>query len=84
MAISITELELQSTEYLPAREAMSAMAFLKPAQAGMDAPSGSGILNGISVHDVAENINVSDAQFGLVNLLVHHVDDAVDVGTANA
>jgi hypothetical protein len=83
MALSISEVEIQSTEFLPSRELMSALAPVKPAQA-MDAPAGSGILNGLKIQDVASGIDVSDTQFGLVNLLVHHVDDAIDVGTANS
>jgi hypothetical protein len=83
MALSISEVEIQSIDYLPSRELMTALAMVKPAQA-MDGPSGSGILNGIAVHDIASGIDISDTQVGLVNVLVHHVDDAIDVGTANS
>jgi hypothetical protein len=83
MALSISEIEIQTTEYLPAREVMTGLGVVKPA-AAMDAPASGGILNGVNVEHIASGIDVSDTQFGLVNLLVHHVDDAIDVGTVNS
>jgi hypothetical protein len=88
MALSITELELQSTEYLPAREVMTSWGGpgVKHSH-NVDGPSGNtyegGILNGINVQDIATDIKVRDVQVGLVNVLVHDINDAVDVGTAN-
>jgi hypothetical protein len=86
MALSITELELQSTEYLPAREVMTSWGGPKHVHS-VDGPSGNtyegGILNGVNVQDVLSDIRVRDVQVGLVNVLVHDVNDAVDVATAN-
>jgi hypothetical protein len=89
MALSITELELQSTEFLPAREVMTSLGG-PHRQDGhvVDGSDGNtyagGILNGINVQDVLSDIDVSDVQVGLVNVLVHDINDAVDLGTANA
>jgi hypothetical protein len=88
MALSITELELQSTEYLPAREVMTSWGGPSSKHVhSVDGPSGNtftgGILNGTNVQDVVSDIRVRDVQVGLVNVLVHDINDAVDVGTAN-
>jgi hypothetical protein len=87
MALSITELELQSTEYLPAREVMTSMGGGPRHIHTADGPSGNsfegGILNGTNVQDVATDIGVRDVQVGLVNVLVHSVNGAIGVGTAN-
>lgn len=87
MALSITELELQSTEFLPAREVMTSWGGPKHVH-DADGPAGNtytgGLLNGTNVQDVATDISVRDIQVGLVNVLVHDINDAVDVGTANA
>jgi hypothetical protein len=88
MALSITELELQATEYLPAREVMTSLG--GPSRQDGHVVDGSdcntyagGIANGINVQDVLSDIDVRDVQVGLVNVLVHDVNDAIDVGTAN-
>jgi hypothetical protein len=88
MALSITELELQTTEYLPAREVMSSYGghFNNHAESTWG-PHGNeyygGILNGINIQDVVSDINVDEVQVGLVNVIVEDIYDAVDVGTAN-
>ena len=88
MALSITELELQSTEYLPAREVMTSWGGGSKHGHAVDGPDGNsyegGILNGVNVQDVLTDIHVRDVQVGLVNVLVHDINDAVDVGTANS
>jgi hypothetical protein len=89
MALSITELELQSTEYLPAREVMTSWGGPSSKHVEhIEGPAGNtyegGILNGINVQDVVSDIKVRDVQVGLVNVLVHDINDAVDVGTANS
>ena len=88
MALSIRELELQSTEYLPAREVMTT--FGNDGGHGGHTVDGSdgntyagGLLNGINVQDVLTDINVEDVQVGLVNVLVEDVQDTLDLGTAN-
>jgi hypothetical protein len=88
MALSITELELQATEYLPAREVMTSLG--GPHRQDGHVVDGSdcntytgGIANGINVQDVLSDIDVRDVQVGLVNVLVHDVNDAIDVGSAN-
>jgi hypothetical protein len=98
MALSITELELQSAEYLPAREVMTtccgSQAQGDPDQEISeyeghtdDAQDGNeyqgGILNGVAVQDVLTDINAEEIQVSLVNVLVEDVQDAVDLGTAN-
>jgi hypothetical protein len=88
MALSITELELQSTEMLPAREVMTTWG--GPSRQDGHVVDGSdgnsyagGILNGINISDVASDIDVSDIQVGLVNVNVHDVNSLLDLGTAN-
>lgn len=88
MALSITELELQSTEFLPAREVMTSWGGGSKHGHTVDGSDGNsyegGILNGVNVQDVLTDIHVRDVQVGLVNVLVHDINDAVDVGTANS
>jgi hypothetical protein len=89
MALSINELELQSTEYLPAREVMTSWggpsATHKHVVDGPDCNTYTGgILNGTNVQDVVSDIDVRDIQVGLVNVNVHDVNDFLDLGTANS
>jgi hypothetical protein len=85
MALSITELELQSTDYLPAREVMTS--FGGHEGHTVDGSDGNtymgGLLNGINVQDVATDINVEEIQVGLVNVLVEDLQDTLDLGTYN-
>jgi hypothetical protein len=88
MALSITELELQATDLLPAREVMSAAGgHFNDHYNETYGPSCNeyygGLLNGLNIQDVASNINVDEVQVGLVNVIVEDVDDLLDVGTAN-
>ena len=89
MALSISELELQSTEFLPAREVMTAWGGGHGNHDGhvVDGNDGNtfegGILNGLNVQDVLTDIEVEDVQVGLVNVLVHDLNDTLDLGTAN-
>jgi hypothetical protein len=93
MALSITELELQSTEYLPAREVMTS--FGRRGGPGIHQDSGhtvdgsdgnefqGGILNGINLQDIATDINVEEIQVSLVNVLLEDFQDTLDLGTYN-
>jgi hypothetical protein len=95
MALSMTELELQSAEYLPAREVMTTLGGNNDPDQEIDSYHGhtddaqdcnvyrGGILNGVAVQDVLDDINVEEVQVSLVNVLVEDVQDAVDVGSAN-
>jgi hypothetical protein len=95
MALSITELELQSTEYLPAREVMTTLGGRNDPDQEIDSFEGhtvdaqdgnefeGGLLNGVAVQDVLTDINVEEVQVGLVNVLVEDLQDVVDLGTAN-
>jgi hypothetical protein len=89
MALSISELELESTEYLPAREVMTSWG--GPAASHKHVVDGpdcntyhGGIANGLNVQDVLTDIDVRDIQVGLVNVNVHDVNDFLDLGTANS
>jgi hypothetical protein len=97
MALSTRELELQVTEFLPTREVMTAVGF-KPSGGdeqeidgdGAHTVDGSdcntfegGLLNGATVQSVLSDVEIRDLQVGLVNVLVHDLQDAVDVATAN-
>jgi hypothetical protein len=86
MALSITELEVQSAEILPAREVMTSWG--GPSHKHIvDGPDCNtyegGIANGLNVQDVLSDIRVRDVQVGLVNVNVHDVNDLVDIATAN-
>jgi hypothetical protein len=95
MALSITELELQSAEYLPAREVMTTLGGSNDPDQEIDSFDGhtvdaqdgneyeGGLLNGVAVQDVLTDINVEEVQVGLVNVLVEDLQDVVDLGTAN-
>jgi hypothetical protein len=96
MALSITELELQSTEYLPAREVMSAFGHRSDPDQEIDGHDGhtvdgndcneyrGGILNGVNVKDVLTDIHAEDIQVGgLLNVMLHDAQDTLDLGTAN-
>ena len=92
MALSITELELQSTELLPNREVMTAWSGGHGGHGNhdghiVDGNDGNtfqgGLLNGINVQDVLTDIEVEDVQVGLVNVLVHDLNDTLDLGTYN-
>jgi hypothetical protein len=89
MALSITELELQSTDYLPAREVMTTFG-IDGGHDGhtVDGSDGNtyagGLLNGINVQDVATDIDVEEIQVpGLVNVMLENFHDTLDLGTAN-
>jgi hypothetical protein len=97
MALSITELELQATEYLPAREVMTAVGY-KPSGGDeqdiephdphtVDGSDGNkfngGLLNGLTLQDVLTDFQIRDVQVGLVNVLIHDLNDTIDLGTAN-
>ncbi len=97
MALSTRELELQVTELLPTREVMTAVGY-KPSggdeqdiEAGgahtVDGSDGNkfngGLLNGLTLQDVLSDVEIRDVQVGLVNVLIHDVQDAIDIGTAN-
>jgi hypothetical protein len=94
MALSITELELQSTEYLPAREVMTTFGTQSDPD-GIDQYDGhtddaqdgneyqGGILNGLAVQDVLTDINAEEIQVGLVNVMVEDVQGVLDLGTYN-
>ena len=89
MALSISELELETTEYLPAREVMTSWggpsAVHKHVVDGPDCNTyHGGIANGLNVQDVLTDIDVRDIQVGLVNVNVHDVNDFLDLGTANS
>ncbi|MGH2602133.1 MAG: hypothetical protein ACRDJ9_22440, partial [Dehalococcoidia bacterium] len=88
MALSMAELELQSTEYLPQREVMTAVG----------APSGhdgnhtdgpetntylGGLVNDLNVQEIAPDVHVSDVQVSLVNVDVHDVQDVVNIASAD-
>ena len=94
MALSITELELQSAEYLPAREVMTTLGGRNDPDGidsfhghTVDAQDGNeyegGILNGLALQDVATDINVEEIQVGLVNVMVEDVQGLLDLGTYN-
>jgi hypothetical protein len=97
MALSITELELQATEYLPAREVMTAVGYkpgggdeqdVEPHDAHtVDGSDGNkfdgGLLNGATVQDVLTDFQLRDVQVGLVNVALHDIQDLLDVATAN-
>jgi hypothetical protein len=94
MALSITELELQSTEYLPAREVMTSFGRSSDGQEiepqdghVVDGSDGNeyegGILNGANVQDVLTDIELENIQVGLVNVMIHSLQDTIDLGTAN-
>jgi hypothetical protein len=95
MALSTTELELQSTEYLPAREVLSAVGYRSGPEQEISPSDGhtvdggdcnryeGGILNGLNLQDVATDITARDVQLGLINVLAHDLQDTLDVGTAN-
>ena len=94
MALSIAELELQSTEYLPAREVMTTFGArddegISEGHDGhtVDGSDGNtylgGIANGLSIQDVLTDINVEEVQVGLVNVLVEDVQDTLDLGSYN-
>jgi hypothetical protein len=96
MALSITELELQSTEFLPAREVMTTFGANADTDQEIDGGwhghtvDGSdgntyagGLLNGINVQDVLTDIDVEEIQVGLVNVMVEDIQDTLDLGTAN-
>jgi hypothetical protein len=95
MPLSITELELQTAEYLPAREVMTTFGRAHgPEQEASttdghvsDAQDGNeyegGILNGLNVQDVLTDINVEEVQVGLINIMVEDVQSLLDLGTAN-
>jgi hypothetical protein len=89
MALSIHELELEATEYLPAREVMTSWGGPGVRHShNVDGPDCNtyqgGIANGLNVQDVLTDINVRDIQVGLVNVNVHDVNDFLDLGTANS
>jgi hypothetical protein len=94
MALSITELELQSTEYLPAREVMTTVGRRDDGiDGGYDGHTvdgndcneyEGGILNGLNVQDVLTDINVEEVQVGLVNVLLEDFQGTLDVGSHNS
>ena len=88
MALSISELEVESAELLPAREVMTSWG--GPNVSHPHVADGSdcntfqgGIANGLNVQDVLTDIHVRDIQVGLVNVDVHDVNDLLDIGSAN-
>jgi hypothetical protein len=88
MALSLTELETQSTELLPAREVMTSWG--GPSATHKEFVEGpecntyeGGIANGLNLQDIASDIDVRDIQVGLVNVNVHDVNDLLDVASAN-
>ena len=96
MALSITELELQSTEYLPAREVMTTLGAQADSDQGIHGGYDGhtvdgndcnqymgGIANGVNIQDVLTDINVEEVQVSLVNVLVEDIQDTLDLGTAN-
>jgi hypothetical protein len=94
MALSITELELQATEYLPAREVMTSFGRHDDGIDGgydghtVDGNDGNefegGLLNGINIQDVLTDINVEEIQVGLINVMLEDFQDTLDLGTANS
>jgi hypothetical protein len=85
MALSITELELQSTDYLPAREVMTSFGGHDGHTVdGNDCNTyQGGIGNGINIEDVLTDIDVEEIQVGLVNVMVEDLQDTLDLGTYN-
>ena len=88
MALSITELDSQATELLPAREVMSTSGgHFNGHHEVTYGPSGNeyygGLLNGLNVQDVVSDIYIDEVQVGLVNVIVEDLHDVVDLGTAN-
>jgi hypothetical protein len=88
MALSLTELDGQSTELLPAREVMTSWGGPRATEVEhVEGPECNtyqgGIANGLNLQDIASDIDVRDIQVGLVNVNVHDVNDLLDVGTAN-
>jgi hypothetical protein len=95
MALSITELELESTDYLPAREVMTTFGRAHDPEQEIEKDDGhvsdaqdgneyeGGLLNGVNIQDVLTDINVEEVQVGLINVLVEDLQDVIDVGTAN-
>ncbi len=98
MALSTTELELQVTEYLPAREVMTAVGYQPSGGDEQEIEShdphtvdGSdcntfegGLLNGATVQSVLSDIEARDVQVNLLlGVLAHDLQDTVDVATAN-
>jgi hypothetical protein len=93
MALSITELELQATEYLPAREVMTSFGRTDDGIDGghdghtVDGNDGNeyegGILNGLNVQDVLTEINVEEVQVSLINILLEDFQDTLDLGSYN-
>jgi hypothetical protein len=95
MALSRRELELQTAEYLPARQVMTTFGHTGGPEQSISKSDGhvadaqycnvyrGGILNGLNVQDVATDINVEEVQVVLINILVEDVQDAVDLGSAN-
>jgi hypothetical protein len=98
MALSTTELELQVTEFLPAREVMTAVGYQASGGDEQEIEShdphtvdGSdcntyegGVLNGATVQSVLSDFQLRDVQVNLLlGVLAHDLQDTVDVGTAN-
>jgi hypothetical protein len=88
MALSLSEMQYQTTEYLPSREVMSSLGGgFNGRYNETHGPSCNqyhgGILNGVNVQDVVSDLNVDSVQVSLVNVLVEDVNDAIDIGSAN-
>lgn len=88
MPLSIEELELQTTEYLPAREVMTTVG--NASQNGGNYTDGpehnthlGGLVNDLNVQEIAPDIEVRDVQVSLVNVDVHDVQGFVNVASAN-